>query len=289
MKQYGRFNLFCILLSGFFVIAIFWQWRFVFAEVKPAAQIVYADRKDEVVGEKVLVKIEKKEKLEKQNTDIKIEEKESAPKQEIKEEVVEQLDTAFNELQKEIYGVKYNLNVPSTSQAPERNWEQPWQDACEEAAILMLDAFYKGYGLSPIFARDEMQKMINWEESKGWGGSININKIKYIFENYLTTDKTPRIIEDPTAEQIKAQIRKGNPVLVVADGRVLDNKWYSGDGPEYHALIVRGYTNTHFITNDPGVNRGRNFSFSIQNLMSSIRDWNDGNVTTGRKVVLVLE
>ena len=34
-----------------------------------------------------------------------------------------------------------NLSVPFTSQAPEQNWDEPWQDACEEAAVLMLDAY----------------------------------------------------------------------------------------------------------------------------------------------------
>src|SRR5690606_41290644 len=35
------------------------------------------------------------------------------------------------------------LDVPFTSQAPEGNWKQPWQDACEETSILMVDRFYQ--------------------------------------------------------------------------------------------------------------------------------------------------
>src|SRR3989338_9267279 len=34
-----------------------------------------------------------------------------------------------------------NLAVPFTSQAPEKDWSQPWQAACGEAAGLMLDAY----------------------------------------------------------------------------------------------------------------------------------------------------
>ena len=30
-----------------------------------------------------------------------------------------------------------NLDIPFTSQAPSLNWDQPYQDFCEEASILM--------------------------------------------------------------------------------------------------------------------------------------------------------
>ena len=50
-----------------------------------------------------------------------------------------------------------------------------------------------------------------------------------------------------------------------------------------------GFTKDKFITNDPGVNRGRNFVFPVDNIMESIHDWNGGDVQGGRKVVLVIE
>ena len=182
-----------------------------------------------------------------------------------------------------------NLIVPYASQAPERNWDQPWQDACEEAALLMLDAYYKGYGLSPLSAKDEMQKMIDWETEQGWGGSVDIEHIKKIANDYLNFKKKIIIVENPSVEQIKKFIDVGNPVLVVADGKVLPNKYYANGGPMYHALIIRGYTADKFITNDPGVNRGANFVFPIEAVMNALHDWNDGDVKNGRKVILVLE
>ena len=189
----------------------------------------------------------------------------------------------------ELSGADVNLAVPYASQAPERNWEQPWQDACEEAALLMLDAYYKGYGLSPLFAKDELQKMVDWETARGWGGSISIDKIKRLSDEYLKIGRPVHVIENPTATQIKDYVATGHPVLVVADGKILPNPYYSNGGPVYHALIIRGFTADKFITNDPGVNRGANFVFEIEDLMSAIRDWNGGDVKQGRRVVLVVE
>lgn len=181
-----------------------------------------------------------------------------------------------------------NLPVPFTSQAPEKNWEQPWQDACEEAAILMFDAYYKEYNLSPLFARDEIIKMVDWEEKMGWGLSIEIEKVQELTEYYSNNLKT-KIIENPTVEQIKKIIAGGNIILVVADGKVLPNPHYRNGGPEYHALIIRGYTDKTFITNDPGTQFGENFEYKYDELMGAIHDWNEGNVKNGRKVVMTVE
>ncbi|HYE60157.1 MAG TPA: C39 family peptidase [Candidatus Kapabacteria bacterium] len=195
--------------------------------------------------------------------------------------------TAVSVLPKEI-----NLPVPFTSQAPEKNWDQPWQDACEEAAILMMDGYYKGYNVSPLFAKDEIIKMVAWEEEKGWGRSIEIEKIATLFESYLRykeTGRKVRIIENPTVGQIKKYLANKTPVYVVADGKTLPNPHFRNGGPAYHALVIRGYTETEFITNDPGTQFGKNFSYAYDDLMNSIRDWNGGAVKTGRRVILVIE
>lgn len=185
------------------------------------------------------------------------------------------------------------LSLPFTSQAPEKNWDQPWQDACEEAAILMVDAYYADHNLDIPTVKDEILKMVDWEEKQQqWGRSIEIEKIQQIFEQYLQYSKTKkkvRIVENPTVEQIKEFIAHGQPVLVVADGKILPNPHFRNGGPPYHALVVKGYTETQFITNDPGTQFGENFKYTYDDLLDSIRDWNGGDVKNGRRVVLVIE
>lgn len=187
---------------------------------------------------------------------------------------------------------RVNLAVPFTSQAPEKNWSQPWQDACEEAAILMMDGYEKKYGTSPLFAKDEIIKMVAWEEARGWGLSIEIEKIKQIFDEYLgysTSDAKTVIVENPTIEQLKQFIAAGRPVYVVADGKALKNPHFQNGGPEYHALVIRGYTEKTFITNDPGTQFGENYEYPYDRLMNAIRDWNGGDVKSGRRTVLVIQ
>jgi hypothetical protein len=181
-----------------------------------------------------------------------------------------------------------NLAVPFTSQAPEKNWDMPWQEACEEAAILMLDAYEKGYGLSPGFAKDELLKMIAWEEARGWGESIPLADIRTMSEEYFHLKKM-RILEHPTVEDIKKEIAAGRPVLAVADGKVLPNPHFRSGGPVYHALIIRGYTEDGFFTNDPGTQFGENFFYRTRDLMNALHDWNGGDVPHGAPRVLVIE
>lgn len=292
MKQkYTLFNLTCVFICALLGAGIFWQ----FLSLKRALALSDVNY-DEIVSEEEpdqkpddTKDDEQKEPDEKpadtttttdQNTDTPKEDDEKLPPV---------LKTAYNELQGEHTGVIINLDVPYSSQAPDRIWEEPWQNACEEVSILMLNAYYGRYGLSPMFAKDEIRKMVAWEEEQNWFTSISIEKIATLYKQFFPHGKQPRIIDDPTVAQIKTFLDTGTPVLAVANGRTLPNGWYSDGGPDYHALIIRGYTEDEFITNDPGVNRGRNFTFPISALMNSLHDWNNGNVEMGTPRILVLE
>ena len=185
---------------------------------------------------------------------------------------------------------RIQLAVPFTSQAPEKNWDQPWQDACEEAAVLMMDAYYKKYGISPLFAKDEIIKMVEWEDKKNWEYSIPLQKIEQLFQWYDGTGElNTRIVKNPTVGELKRFLSEGKPVYVVADGKILPNPHFTNGGPEYHALVLTGYTETHFISNDPGTQHGEGFEYEYDDLLNSIADWNGNRVDHGRKVVLVVE
>ncbi|MFA4830606.1 MAG: C39 family peptidase [Patescibacteria group bacterium] len=200
----------------------------------------------------------------------------------------------LGEIADETLPAQMNLAVPFTSQAPEKNWEEPWQDACEEAAVLMLDAYYKSYGLSPLSAKDELLKMVAWEKEQGLGPSISMENVKKLVDSYILEKSEilnlkSEIIADPTVEQIKNYLANGQPVLAVADGKVLPNPHFRNGGPVYHALIIKGYDEDEFITNDPGTQFGADFRYKYDVLMNAIHDWNSGDVKNGRRVVLVLE
>ncbi|OGH65898.1 MAG: hypothetical protein A3B90_00055 [Candidatus Magasanikbacteria bacterium RIFCSPHIGHO2_02_FULL_41_13] len=184
-----------------------------------------------------------------------------------------------------------NLDVPFVPQAPEKNWEQPWQDACEEAAVLMMDAYAQDKTVSLDVAKQNILSMVKWEENLGWGLSIELEKIQKIFTEYLTgyTSGKLKIVENPTVDQLKKFIANGQPVYVVASGKLLSNPHFQNGGPEYHTLVIRGYTKDSFITNDPGTQFGQNFKYKYNVLMNAIHDWNGGDVLNGRRVVMVIE
>jgi len=253
-KDYKIFNYTCLVLSGLFLLGSIWVWR---SEARAIPQVEVEIASIPVV-EKVAIPVVQ-------------------PEPESVEKVVEEKPVL----------AKINLAVPFTSQAPEKDWQQPWQDACEEAAVLMLDAYYKGYNLSPLFAKDEILKMVAWEETQKWGTSIPMEKVQKLVEHF--TDKTARIIAEPSISEIKDLLRAGQPVLVLAYGKDLPNPHFRGEGPDYHALIIRGFTDEKFITNDPGTQWGANFAYYYQDLMSAIHDWNGGEVISGQKLVLVIE
>ena len=260
-RHYLYFNLTCLFLSILFVLGILWLWKGSFVNLRNknipvtvmSKKVFLPDGIKDIENIKPVENLELAKKIE-----------ENLPKE-------------------------INLAVPFTSQAPEENWDLPWQEACEEATALMLDAYYKNYNLSPLFARDEIVKMVEWEEQQGWGVSIEITKIKDLMVNYLSPKYKVKIIENPTVEQIKKYLANGQPVFVVADGKVLPNPHFRNGGPVYHTLIIRGYTSDSFITNDPGTKFGENFLYKHNDLLNAIHDWNGGNVKEGKRSVLTVD
>ena len=294
-RSYTFFNLICLGIMAGFAFACAWVWRGSFlhaktAEIIPAISFEEAQQNARETAPEARTDNEMSQNDPPERAEEQPEEKKpgSVAQAAVRET---QPDQSSQNNPPRVIPARINLAVPFTSQAPERNWSQPWQDACEEAAVLMLDAYYKKYKLSPLFAKDEIIKMVAWEEEEqSWGRSINIEKVKLLLAMYAKlTDREVTIIEDPTVEQIKGYIAGGTPVLAVADGKALPNPHFRNGGPVYHALIIRGYTETEFITNDPGTQFGENFRYTYDELMNAIRDWNGGDVKNGRRTVLVIE
>jgi hypothetical protein len=81
------------------------------------------------------------------------------------------------------------------------------------------------------------------------------------------------VINQVTTESIKEELAKGNPIIIPAAGRRLLNPYFSGEGPWYHMLVVKGYDRNEFITNDPGTKRGDGYKYKYDVLVNAIHDW----------------
>lgn len=184
----------------------------------------------------------------------------------------------------------FNLAVPFTSQAPFGVWDEMHEDTCEEASYYMVDMFYAGSKAEVLDATEVdrvLTDMVTKEEAEGYGPSIAAPDFVDFLKGYNST--SARIIENPTADDLKAIIAAGNPIIVPAAGRELGNPFFTGEGPLYHMLVIRGYTETTFITNDPGTRHGENYVYSIPTLMAAINDWNNGDPANGPVRVIVVD
>lgn len=186
---------------------------------------------------------------------------------------------------------KINLSVPFTSQAPYAVWDHKDEEACEEAALLMVHRFHQKRKIEgKEDARKAIDELIEGEK-KVLGGvweSTTAEEIAKVAREFLGHSEV-QVKYDPTIEDIKKAVADGHPVIVPAAGRMLKNPYYKQPGPLYHGLVIKGYTEKEFITNDPGTRRGADYTYPYERVMDAIHDWNGGDVNNGRKVMIVIK
>ncbi|HEY1074319.1 MAG TPA: C39 family peptidase, partial [Patescibacteria group bacterium] len=178
---------------------------------------------------------------------------------------------------------RVNLDVPFTSQAPESNWDSVHEETCEEASLLMAQWWAQGKTgestegymnrIPPAVAEASLQDLVTWQKQTfGYFEDTTATETLRVAQEKLGL-KTARLLTDVTQESLKAELAAGNILLVPAAGQVLKNPYFKQPGPPYHMILVRGYNDTGFITNDPGTRRGEGFVYSYENLLDSIHDW----------------
>jgi hypothetical protein len=196
----------------------------------------------------------------------------------------------FIHVPEESLPVEKRLAVPFTSQAPHANWDMPYQEACEEASLLMVAAYYAGESgvIPPNEADKQILDIVAFQEKElGFYKDTTAAETAEIIEARYP-DLRADVLPLEGAEQIKQFIAQGIPVIIPADGKTLPNPNFRNGGPLFHMLVVRGYTPTQFITNDPGTRLGENFLYTYDGLLDSVHDWNDGDVPNGDRVILVV-
>lgn len=189
---------------------------------------------------------------------------------------------------------KHLIKTSFVPQSPEQNWDQPWQDACEEAALLTVNYFYKNQNPDSFTIRDDILKMIEFENSQNFTHDMNLDQMVLVSQKYLGF-KT-KIIDNPTTKDIKKYISQDIPVVVPANGKTLyqENKHFTNGGPYYHNLTILGYDDDkkQFIVHDVGTKSGAYFKYSYQLLIDSIHDFpeskNKEDINAGSKRVLIL-
>lgn len=183
----------------------------------------------------------------------------------------------------------YNLAVPFAIQAPFANWTGSYEDGCEEASALMVHYYYtKQLFENQDEVKEELDRTFVWQDRViGYNYDTTAEETARMLREYFGYKKV-EVTTDVTAARIKKEIASGRPVIVPAYGKALLNPNFRNGGPDYHMLVIKGYTKDTFVSNDPGTRRGADYVYPATRLLDAVHDWNDGDVEHGKKVMIIV-
>ena len=187
------------------------------------------------------------------------------------------------------------LDVPFIAQAPFGEWGNPvFQDACEEAAVLMVKYWLEGKEITKQEAYDEIIALADFEE-KNYGNFYDhsAKDTAQIMKDYIGYQNI-EARNNIDVEDIKSELRKGNLIVVPINGQVINNPYYTPPGPERHMLVIIGYNEdkNEFITNDSGTRMGKDYRYNEDVLFWSIRDYPTGHkipILENKKAMIVIK
>lgn len=180
-----------------------------------------------------------------------------------------------------------NLTVPFFSQAPKGDWSYPYQEACEEASVLLVANVYNRMNLTGVTFEKELLATIEWEkQTLGFYEDTTVEETAaFALKRYGLKTK---IHTEPTFETIESILNDGHLIVAPFAGRMLPNPFFKNGGPKYHMLVIKGYdaVKQKIITNDVGTSRGENFMYAWRDIYRSLHDWNGGRVESGDKKII---
>lgn len=184
---------------------------------------------------------------------------------------------------------KFLLEIPFYSQTPLSKWDAFHEEMCEEASVLNATLYLLGKKLSKEDFEKELQKIKKAEEKEiGEWKSTTIVQMKKFANVYFEGKIKSKIIEGPTIEDIETEVAAGNPVIAPLSGRDIGNPNFTPPGPVYHMVVIKGYDNQNFITNDVGTRKGNSYTYKKEVIMKNIHDWNETDIHKGTQRILVI-
>jgi hypothetical protein len=164
-------------------------------------------------------------------------------------------------------------------------------EACEEAATIMVDAYYKGESgrIDPTDAKKRIDDLVAYENRVlGFYKDTTGEETAQFVKDYF---KYKNVIVKPfdSIDEVKRAVANGYPVIIPASGKQIKNPNFQNGGPLYHMFVVKGYTaKGMIITNDPGTRNGYNYVYSSERILEAAHDWNGGDVINGKRVMIVI-
>lgn len=173
-----------------------------------------------------------------------------------------------------------NLAVPFYAQAPEGDWSLPWQEACEEASAILVDAYWQDDPLSVDEMKARILALVMWQTERfGYYEHTTAEETAIVLREVMGYERV-EVEHNVGVDEIIKQVRAGRPVIVPLAGRLLGNPYYTAPGPVYHMLVVKGVTDDgQLITNDVGTRHGQNYVYDPAVFEAAMHDAPSGGST----------
>ena len=180
-----------------------------------------------------------------------------------------------------------NIDIPFYTQAPHSNWDYPWQEACEEASVLLVANAFNGLDLNLEEYNTELLRLVDWEmEVFGAYEHKTVEQTtQMISENY---DLETATHANPSFEDIQAILNRGNLIIAPLAGKLLGNPNFRNGGPVYHMLVIKGYDaeKMQIVTHDVGTRNGADYVYSWETIQNALHDWHDNDILEGPSLLI---
>lgn len=186
--------------------------------------------------------------------------------------------------------MNYSLNVPHIAQAPYADRSHPYDEACEETSLLMVDHYYNGQWLSKEMGQYEIPVLSAWHIKNGYGIDLGVEWMASFAREYFDTDAATYFGGDVTIENMKKLLSAWYPVVLPTAGELLNNPYFR-NAPPYHVIVLVGYDHRWFLAHDPGTRNGEFIRYSYETIDNAVHDRNGTkeNVLEWQRAMLVIE
>ena len=184
--------------------------------------------------------------------------------------------------------------VPFVPQSPvgERG-NLVFENACEEAVLLMGYSWAVRHPLVREEAREEILKMAEYENVNfGFNEDTSAADTARLMKEYFGYDGV--VVRDKVAaSDIVPELFKGNLVIIPVNGQKLGNPRFEPPGPIVHMILIRGYdfARNEFIVHDPGTQFGKDYRYSFDVITDAFEDYPSGEEVTagsGTRAMIVI-
>ncbi len=180
-----------------------------------------------------------------------------------------------------------NLKAPFYAQAPLGNWDYPWQEACEEASVLLAANEYFDHQWTAEQFNQQILQIVDWE-NKIFGDykHTTMAQTSQMLNQYLKLDT--KIHENPDLNTVKQILADGHFIILPFAGKEVGNPYYNNGGPNYHVILAKGYTaNNELITHDVGTKHGENYVYDWSTIDAALHDYSDPIDSGAKRIIEV--